>query len=610
MPDTADEMLADVADALKIARLGVWSWVVGTQEFAWSAELYRIAGRDPATFTPTLEATLAHVHPEDIEAVTARLTSATAGQDTDGYNFRIVRSDGAVRHCWAKLRSIHDGGRVIAVRGIALDVTERHETEQRLAESEEHYRYTVELNPQISWTADACGNILEVSSRWLAKIGFGDDPGGGRGWAAALHPDDMAATQRSWESALRSGSPLDIRYRLRLKDGSYHWFRARAGARRDDKGAILRWYGVLEDIHEQVSAELALQRAEERYRLAARATNDLIWDHNLVTDRIDWNEAAERRFGYTNAELGATGAWWAEQIHPADRDRVVTAVKAVACSRANQFVEEYRFRRGDGGYADVCDRGYILRDDSGKPVRLVGAMQDITDRKRAAAALMDSQSRLRWGATHDALTGVANRTLFQEALAAAIGHAGKSGRHAGLLQLDIDEFKSVNDKLGHAAGDALLRTLVHRIREVLRPGDVLARLGGDEFAIVLPELRDRADIDDVVGRILERMQEPFLFEGHTLDSRVTIGSSLFPRDGRTPEELMKSADIALFMAKAAGRGQHRRFVADMRATLQHRTSMLNVARDALADDCIVPFYQPKVALLDGRIDGFEALLRW
>jgi len=610
LPDTADELLADVADALAIARLGIWSWVVGTQEFAWSAELYRIAGHDAATFTPTLEATLAHIHPDDLEGVTARLTSATAGQDTDGYNFRIVRTDGAVRYCWAKLRSITDGGRVVAVRGVALDITERHEAEQRLAESEEHYRYAVELNPQISWTSDAAGNSLEVSPQWRATIGFGDDDGGGRGWAAALHSDDMAAARRAWEGALRSGAPLDIRYRLQLKDGSYRWFRARAGARRDDEGAILRWYGVLEDIHEQVSIELALQRAEERYRLAARATNDLIWDHDLVTDRIEWNESEDRRFGYANEELGATGAWWAEHIHPADRDRVVKAVNAVANSRSTQFVEEYRFRRSDGGYADVYDRGYILRDDSGKPVRLVGAMQDITDRKRADAALMDSQSQLRWGATHDALTGVANRTLFQEALAAAIERAAKAGHHVGLLELDVDEFKSVNDKLGHATGDVVLRTLVSRIREVLRPGDVLARLGGDEFAIVLPELDDGADIDDVVGRILERMQEPFLFEGHTLDSRATIGSSLFPRDGRTPEELMKSADIALFIAKAAGSGQHRKFVPDMRATLQQRTSMLNVARDALAEDCIVPFYQPKVALLDGRIDGFEALLRW
>jgi diguanylate cyclase (GGDEF)-like protein/PAS domain S-box-containing protein len=603
-------MLEDVAEALAIAQLGVWRWVVGTQQFAWSAEFYRIAGRDPATFTPTLDATLAHVHADDVDAVAAQLTAATAGQDTGGHNFRIVRTDGAVRHCWAKLRATREAGSVVAVRGAVLDLTERHETEQRLAESEENHRQTIELNPQIPWTADPQGNILGVSSRWLAKVGLTDAETHGRGWTAALHPDDAPAAFAAWEEALASGRPLDVRYRLRLKEGSYRWFRARAGARRDEHGAILRWYGVVEDIDDQVSAEQALQQAEERYRLAARATNDLIWDHDLVTDRIRWNESEDRRFGYANRQLGATGAWWAARIHPADRDRVVTAVRAVIDSRASQFVEEYRFRRADGDYADVYDRGYILRDDEGQPVRLVGAMQDVTDRKRADAALRDSQSQLRWGATHDALTGVANRTLFQETLGAAIDRAAKAGHHVGLIELDVDEFKSVNDKLGHAAGDAVLRTLVSRIREGLRPDDVLARLGGDEFAIVLPDLRHPADVDEVVGRILTRMRAPFLFEGHTLDSRATIGSSLFPRDGLTPEELMKSADIALAIAKAAGRGQHRRFVPDMRVTLQHRTAMLNVAREALADNCIVPFYQPKVALRDGRIDGFEALLRW
>ena len=610
LPDTADEMLADIADALAIARLGVWSWVFGTQEFAWSAELYRIAGRDPDTFTPTLDATLAQVHPDDRDDVRSRLASATAGQDTGGYNFRIVRPDGELRHCWAKLRSISDGGQVVAVRGVALDITERHETEERLAESEEHYRYTVELNPQIPWTADAAGNVIEVSSRWLAKIGLSDEQTRGQGWTAALHPDDAAVTARAWECALSSGAPLDVRYRLRLKEGPYRWFRARAAARRDSRGAIIRWYGVLEDIDEQVTTETALREAEERYRLAARATNDLIWDHDLLTDRIKWDEAEDKRFGYATEELGTEGSWWTDHIHPADRERVVKAIAAITESRSMQFVEEYRFRRGDGGYAEVYDRGYILRDDAGRPVRLVGAMQDITDRKRSAAALMESQSRLRWGATHDALTGVANRTLFNEALAAAIEQAARNERCVGLLELDVDEFKNVNDTLGHAAGDALLRTLVGRLSELLRHGDTLARLGGDEFAIVLPDLAPGEGVDAVVGRILERMREPFTFEGHTLDCRATIGSSLFPHHGRTLEDLLKSADIALFMAKAAGRGQHRTFEPEMRAALQGRASMLNVARDALTEDCIVPFYQPKLALLDGRIDGFEALLRW
>ncbi len=611
LPTMSDRDLSpDVVEALSIAQLGIWNWRPGSQAMTWSGELYRIAGRDAATFTPTLDSTIACVHPDDRAVGMERLTVAAAGEETPGHEFRVLRPDGEVRHCWAKLRPIIERGKVVRVRGVLLDITERRAAELRQAESEAHYRYTVELNPHIPWTADPEGNVDSVSSRWLARVGMSDDETRGRGWAEALHPDDYAATARAWNRSLRTGAPLDVRYRIRLKDGSDRWFRARAGARRDDQGAILRWYGVLEDIDEQVRAEIALRETEERYRLAASATNDLIWDHDIARDRIEWVDFPGRRFGYTSTELGTDSPWWRAQIHPHDRERVAQRLAAIERSGATQFAEEYRFRRGDGGFADVYSRGYIQRDASGRSIRVVGAMQDITERKRAAAALMDSQARLRWGATHDALTGVANRTLFQEVLAGAIERAETAGHCVGLLELDVDEFKHVNDTLGHDAGDALLRTLVARLGELLRPGDTLARLGGDEFAIILPELGEADSLDLVVARIIARMREPFEFEGRTLDCRATIGSSLYPRHGRTPEELLKSADIALSMAKAAGRGQHLSFMPGMRAELQHRMSMLHIARDALADDCIVPFYQPKVTLAEGRIGGFEALLRW
>jgi len=611
LPSIRDgDLSPDIIEALSIARLGIWNWVAGSQSFSWSDELYRIAGRDPATFAPTLDSTIACVHPDDRATGIERLMIAAAGDETHGHEFRLVRPDGEIRQCWAKLQPIREQGEVVRVRGVLLDITDRIAAERRQAESDEHYRYTVELNPHIPWTADANGDVLSVSSRWLAKVGMSDDQTRGRGWAEALHPDDHEATFREWDKSLRTGAPLDVRYRIRMKDGSDRWFRARAGARRDDRGAIMRWYGVVEDIDEQVRAEIALRETEERYRLAARATNDLIWDHDIAADRIQWVDFPERRFGYATAELGTDSIWWRAQVHPRDRERVAQRVRAIELSGASQFAEEYRFRRGDSGFADVYVRGYIQRDDKGRSVRVVGAMQDITERKRAAAALMDSQARLRWGATHDALTGVANRALFQEVLADAIKRAEAGGHCVGLLELDVDEFKHVNDTLGHDAGDALLRTLVARLGDLLGPADTLARLGGDEFAIILPDLGEAESLDPVVARIVARMREPFAFEGHTLDCRATIGSSLYPRHGRTPEELLKSADIALSMAKAAGRGQHLSFLPGMRAELQHRMSMLHVARDALASETIRPFYQPKVALADGRVTGFEALLRW
>ncbi|MFC3711290.1 EAL domain-containing protein [Sphingoaurantiacus capsulatus] len=606
--DDAASVLADLDEALGIAQLGLWTWAAGSQVMTWSPALYAISGQDPATFTPTIENTIAMVHPDERASALAKLQAAAEGE-SGGSDYRIVRPDGEVRHLWVKMNPVLEDGRIVAVRGVSADVTERRKTEARLAESEANYRHALELNPQVPWVADATGNILEVSPRWREWIGLNAEETAGLNWIDALHPDDYARTAESWTQSVKAGAPVDMRYRLKTKDGEYRWFRARGAPRRDDSGAIIRWYGAVEDIDEQVRMETALRETEERYRLAALATNDLIWDHDLVSNHIAWNETEGTRFGYATAELGDSGTWWLDQIHPSDRERVRDAIAAVSSNGAEQFVEEYRFRCADGSYADVYDRGYIQRDGDGRAVRLVGAMQDVTERKRATAALMDSQARLRWGATHDALTGIANRVRFQEVLAEAIA-AVPEDRCVGLVQLDVDGFKQINDTLGHDAGDAVLRTLVRRIGELLRPGDTLARMGGDEFAIVLPSLGRPEGLEKVVERIQTLMREPFVFEGHTLDCRTTIGSSLSPHHGRTPEELLKSADIALASAKAAGRGQHVTFDPAMRVSLQHRNSMLNVARDALAYDWIVPHYQPKVVLADGRVAGFEALLRW
>lgn len=235
--------------------------------------------------------------------------------------------------------------------------------------------------------------------------------------------------------------------------------------------------------------------------------------------------------------------------------------------------------------------------------RVVFTIRDVTDERQ-------SEERMRWAAEHDPLTGLANRRLFARRLDEAVRRAERDQTQVGLLLFDLDKLKQVNDTLGHDAGDFLLHTFVDRLEQVRRQGDTLARLGGDEFALIMPGLCDRQQLLDLAQSVLARMREPLQFGNKTLECRASIGASVYPEHGRDANSLQRNADVALYRAKAQGRCRLVVFEAEMRSELQLHSSMLEMARQALNSDGIVPYFQPKIALATGKLVGFEALLRW
>lgn len=302
---------------------------------------------------------------------------------------------------------------------------------------------------------------------------------------------------------------------------------------------------------------------------------------------------AEELIGRTMAGLTLT--------HPEDMAAAAAEVRT-AVRAGRPYVTNYRIIQRNGSIRWITESGRAIYV-AGKPVHLEGFMSDFTDPKRAEA-------ELKWAAMHDPLTKLPNRALFQQWLDEALARAGGSGAHVGLLLLDLDDFKQVNDSLGHDAGDKLLCTLAERLQSVTSDGDLVARLGGDEFAMILSSVGGEDDVIAAAERTLTCLKEPCNYDGRLLDCRATIGASVYPHHGLHRTELLKQADVALYIAKSSGRGRMKIFEPAMRAKMQNRTSMLSLAREAIRCDLIEPFYQPKIDLRTGKVAGFEALLRW
>ncbi|HEY0313269.1 MAG TPA: EAL domain-containing protein [Allosphingosinicella sp.] len=295
------------------------------------------------------------------------------------------------------------------------------------------------------------------------------------------------------------------------------------------------------------------------------------------------------------------GQEWAALWPAGERQLVESAVVQARTGDAVRFTAPCPTARGAPRWWDVIVTP--IRDRRGRVARLLAISRDITAHRATA-------DRLRRIGEEDWLTDLPNRRSFQMRVEAAALEAMDKSSTFGLLLLDLDRFKHVNDMFGHAAGDHLLRIVARRLRGVLDKGAFLARVGGDGFAVIVPDIAADLDLIRVGEAILERLQRPACFDGRLIHASASIGAALFPRDGASADELFKNADRALFATKARGRGGIQMFQQHMRQAAQREASQLSLARVALMEKSVLPFYQPKLCLASGRISGLEALLRW
>ncbi|WP_283150698.1 bifunctional diguanylate cyclase/phosphodiesterase [Silvimonas soli] len=362
---------------------------------------------------------------------------------------------------------------------------------------------------------------------------------------------------------------------------------------------------VARDISERHLAQEAIVRSEQQLRLALEASSTGLFDMPLEgrTPAVTSPEY-DRLLGYEPGEMTETFEKWKNQLHADDRDEVLNALRSYYTGAAAQFTIEYRRRTRHGQFHWFQCRGRLVEvDNDGRPTRLIGTVTDITERKQA-------QDRITELANFDPVTRLANRNLLRDELRLSIASAERRGHALAVLFLDLDRFKTVNDSLGHAAGDEVLKQVAQRLRGAVRKSDILARLGGDEFVVVLTEIQSMVQAADVASHILAVFAEPFELEVGSFATSTSIGISIYPDDNEHPDTLIRNADVAMYQAKASGRNNFQFFTADLNARASERLQLETSMRLALTNQEFVLHYQPQVSVPGNRIIGAEALIRW
>jgi len=356
--------------------------------------------------------------------------------------------------------------------------------------------------------------------------------------------------------------------------------------------------------NEKETALLALRESEERYALAVCGANDGLFDWDLRRNRVHFSPRWKAMLGHAACEMGPAPDEWLGRIHPDDVGEFRQRLDAHLQGEEAHFECEHRIRHQDGGYRWMLSRGLAVRDDHGQPYRMAGSLTDVTRRKGA-------EERLLHDALHDALTGLANRTLFLDRLRQALARSRRREDCSfAVLYVDLDQFKVVNDSLGHLAGDEVLVAVARRLEACLRPGDTVARLGGDEFAVLVEDVSDISQALRLADRVHEELGPPLKVRGHEVFATASVG--IAPGGPRYEEgqDLLRDADIAMYRAKRRGRGSSEIFDASMHAMATTRLKMETDLRRALERQELRLHYQPVVSLETRRVTGMEALVRW
>jgi diguanylate cyclase (GGDEF)-like protein/PAS domain S-box-containing protein len=522
--------------------------------------------------------------PEEIPAMLDALNHLESRRGPT--HFRHHKKDGAIIDVEVTSFEFVSGTRRARL-AIAQDITERKRAEEELRRSEERYRELFENANDLVYTHDLDGRITSMNMAAERLSGYSREELLGTQIQQLLAPEHLERARDAMERKLR-GEVTATFYEVDLvaKDGRRIPLELSTRVIfRDGKPAGVQ--GIGRDVAER-------KANEARYRLLFERNLAGVYRTGADGRIIECNDACARIFGYESREQFLQADAHDVYFDLSERDRLVQMLR----DQKQLPNLELRLRRRDGSAVWVLENVSLLEGDI-----LEGTLIDITDRKHA-------QEQMEYQAYHDSLTGLPNRLLFRDRITVALAHAKRNGRAAAVMFLDLDQFKHVNDTLGHTVGDRLLQVVGTRLVTCVRAEDTVARMGGDEFTILLADLGDGRGAAAVAQKVLEAARHPVVVDEHELYLTTSVGIAIFPDDGEDAESLLKNADRAMYRAKELGRDNFQYATPARLEIAEGRLGLERRLRHAIDRNEFLVHYQPMVEIASGRVVGAEALVRW